>query len=126
MTMTAKEAIDRLASDPTLSLSFTTKGEPKWWRRTALTQLPVQATRSKCIDKANGVSSDDLLINVLKKNPGLELQLRDYNGYFPYLALHAQAFKNLQAPEGMFVSDGHLCTTNKITNGTVLLAEIRK
>lgn len=126
MTITAKEAIDRLASDPTLSLSFSVDGKPLWWSRVPISQAPMEEPRSKCVDKHSGHSSDDMLINVLKKNPGMELQLMSYHGTFPYLALHVFGAKSLQAPEGMFTSESKICCTEKYYGGTVWLAEIRK
>ena len=126
MKMTAKEAIDRLASDPTLSLSIFDGKTPAWWSRVPISQAPMQERRSKCVDKHSGYSSDDLLINVLKKNPGMELQLMSYNGTFPYLTLHVFGAKSITLPEGMFVSENKLCCTEKYYGGTVWLAEIHK
>ena len=125
-TMTAKQAMEQLASDPTLSLSIAVNGKPLWRHKVAKSQAPILEQRNTCIDKHSGYSSDDLLINVLKMNPGIELQLMSYRGTFPYMALLVHGANKLTVPEGMFVTEGKLCCTEKYFGGTVCLAEIYK
>lgn len=124
--ITAKEAIDWLVSDPELSLAIFDGKTPRWWSRVPISQAPMQERRVTCVDKCTGYSSDDLLINVLKENPGMELQLMSYNATFPYLALHVFGAKSITLPKGMFISDNKLCCTEKYFGGTIWLAEIHK
>ena len=124
--MKAKEAVDRLAGDPSLALSFAPDGKALWHKKEPITEAPIQEQRTICIDKHSGYSTDELLISVLKLNPGKELQLLSYHGTFPYLALKVFGAKDIKVPEGMFVSDGMLCCTEKHFGGTIMIAEIQK
>ena len=123
--MTTKKAVDKLVGDPTLSLCFQLDGKASWYHRARIAEAPMQEGRSICTEKHTGNTSDDCIINVLKLNPGTELQLLSHTGIFPYLALKVSGDK-LTIPKELFVCDGMLCCTDKTFGGTTWIAEIQK
>ena len=124
----AKSLIDKLAQNPELALSMDKFGSETWTRKEPLTQYPVpdgkRRTWARVIDK---FSSDDLIIQILKKNPGTELQLFAKNGMFPYIALHINGYKieELKVPEGVFYFDDYIYAEAKRLDTKLCLLAVK-
>ena len=64
--------------------------------------VPITEQRAVWENVADGKTTDDIIIQILMRNPGVELQLYNHNGIFPYVAIHANGRKR----EEMFLPNG--------------------
>jgi len=101
------EALEQIARDTALTLSFDCEGREVWSTRRPLAKAPIsEGMRTILKFDEGGMSSDDLIIQILKFNPGTEIQICERNGKFPYLILHTNGreVEEFILPKGVSIS----------------------
>lgn len=103
-----KNALDTIAEKPCLTLSFSIAENEVWSSKKSLTEWAVREGCRPVWENVVGEnSSDQLILQVLRMNPGTELQLLSNNGVFPFFALrlNGKKPKELKLPEGVFYAE---------------------
>ena len=94
--------LDKIVRNPSLTLSFDKEGKEVWSTKPTLVSKPITEQRAVWENVLNGKTTDDIIIQILKRNPGVEVQLYNNNGIFPYMAIRANGRKR----EEMFLPKG--------------------
>ena len=118
------DIMDRLVVNPDQTLAFDRNGNEVWRKREKLAERLSLDVEREIIRNKYGMDSDELLVWVLRLNPGLEIQLRNCCGQFPYVVMYANGYEDIIVPEGVYTSDGALCCSRNINYQQIKLAEI--
>ena len=120
-------AIETVAQKPTFVLSYDRFGSETWSTKVRLTHHPVLKDHRTVWPNVQGdFSSDDLIQQILKMNPGTELQLWQSNGIMPYFALYLNNYQvlNLKLPSGVYCTDGYIWANWEQHSMKICLLEI--
>ena len=112
-----KNALDTLAEKPTFVLSYDMFGSETWSTKERrsdwlMPQFDRLAWELAWESVQGEFSSDDLILRILKMNPGVELQLLNSNRVKPYFVMYLNGHNvlKLKLPEGVFCSNGYIYT----------------
>lgn len=101
-----KELLDTLAANPADTLYF--RGGMLQFRHQG--RAPLSEAIPKGTRKIPFPDMDKMIIRVVKRNPGMELQLMSRQSSMPpYWILYANKFKHIEIPECLFEENGAIC-----------------
>lgn len=113
-----KDLLDRLAATPEATLYYR-EGLMQWHQQgKAPLSEAIPVGGRKTIAKA-----DEMIIDVLIKNPGMELQLLAKDSTPPYWIIYTNSPKKIELPQGMFVENGTVCF-KRADGKTVMLSVV--
>ena len=107
-----KNSLDTIAEKPGLTFGFTISGNEIWRSRKPLTEVPVQEGRRTVWQFSHASkTSDELIMEILRMNPGMELQVSFNNGKNVCFALHlnGQSVNEIKLTEEFVYTDFCIC-----------------
>jgi len=122
------KALDKLVRNPRMTLSFDRWGKEVWSTKPPLESVSISHQRAVWENVVDGVTTDDVILQILKRNSGTEAQLYNFKGTFPYIAIHANGRKNeeMVLPNGVSIHEDALWLKFQRKSAEICLAELLK